>query len=65
MNRKGHSKRKLIVNRTFEPNRQSQDILAQAYEQLVSQDIRVINVTTDKSDQKCNTYKSDRKRGVK
>ncbi len=48
MSPKRHSQRMWIVRWTFEPNRLAPATLAQAYEQVVPQSIRVLRVPSDK-----------------
>jgi hypothetical protein len=47
MSKQSAMQRRWKVQRTFEPNRLSADILAQAYQKIVSQRVRVIHFTTD------------------
>jgi hypothetical protein len=49
MNSKRHSKNKWAVHRHFEPHQLSREILVQAYEQVVSQRVRVFSTTSEKS----------------
>ena len=49
MSKKRATQRRWIVHRSFEPNRLSSTILAQAYEKIVSHQIRVIRFEADQA----------------
>jgi hypothetical protein len=48
MNSNRHSKNKWAVYRHFEPHRLSSQIVVQAYEQVVSQRVRVFSLKSEK-----------------
>jgi hypothetical protein len=50
MERKPHIRKTQTVRRTFEPARLSASWLAQAYEMIVSQKVRVINIYPDRTE---------------
>ena len=61
MNGKRQNKEIWSVRRQFEPNRLAHDIMAQAYEQVVPQKIRVLNGLNNRSEAMNMSYKSARR----